>query len=99
MLFVAVGLGGVELFCSGSAVALLDSFVGDAFAEGEVLVGDALEIVVVDVARRLPTDWTALAGATVEDFALQEVCGQPTYGIPSEVGAHREDISVAPRTS
>ena len=76
MLLVEGVLLGVELVCSGSAVAVVD-VVGDVFAFGVVLVDEALEIVVVEVAKRLPTDWTALAGAIEDDCAMQEVCGQP----------------------
>jgi hypothetical protein len=88
-------LDGVELFCSDRAVAVLDSFVDDTFVFDEELVEDALDIVVVDVAKRFAADWTALAAATDEDSPTQDVCGQPVYAIPSGVGAQREDIWVA----
>lgn len=77
-LFVSVDvLRGVELFCSGSAVGVFDAEVGGTFALSEVLVDDALDIVVVSVARRLATDCTALAAAADEDCAMQDVCGHP----------------------
>lgn len=90
---VNVVLDGVEVFCSGRAVGVLDGVVL------EELVEDALDIVVVEVARRFPTDCTALAGATVDEKAIHEVWGHPSYLIPSEVGAQREDISDALSTS
>lgn len=63
---------GVEVFCSGRAVGVLDCFADDGVVLEE-LVEDALEIVVVEVARRFPTDCTALAGAALDDMAIQEV--------------------------
>jgi hypothetical protein len=59
--------------------------VGDDFVAECEAVEVALEIVVVDVAKRYACDATALAAsAPVAVGILQVVCGQPAYVMPSD---------------